>query len=151
MDTENQFNFNHWTELWMQQSKDFFETTNETIKNIFTKHSPVNPEEHLKQINQWLEQLKNQWRVIPFLGEQPPLYWKMIANMYDQAANLTLERWIKRSREKNPINTINELYELWLNCCREECLKATESKAYQEAYAEFMKSTLQFWERTLSK
>lgn len=151
MAKDNEFDFNtNWYELWMKQSKNFFETANENLKDMFEKSKYVNPEDHLKQINQWLEMLKNQWQFIQFTEEQKR-YQSQWMEMCSDASDLMLKQWIKRAQEDNPVKNIRELYELWLNCCHEIYQKLLQSKAYQEPYGEFMNAAMKFWKLSMPK
>jgi len=152
--SKNESNFNpNWYELWMKQSQDFFTTAEKNLQGVFGENTKVNPEDHLKQINQWLDALKKQWEYTQLSDEQKAykMYWDVVTNMYNDASKLLLDQWIKRSREQKPITDIHELYELWLNCCHEVYQKAMQTKAYQEAYSEFMNAALKFWQATTQK
>ncbi|RDI40080.1 poly(R)-hydroxyalkanoic acid synthase subunit PhaE [Aquicella lusitana] len=154
MDKESQFDtHSNWYELWMQQSRQFFEITEKNLKDLFTENTLANPEEHLKQIYQWLEMLKKQWEFSQLSEEQKAyhLYWMMISRMYNEALDMTVNRWINRSRENNPVKNVRELYDLWLTCCHEVYQQSLMTKTYQEAYGEFMNATFKFWQSALSK
>ncbi|TAK79310.1 MAG: hypothetical protein EPO11_00200 [Gammaproteobacteria bacterium] len=90
----------NWYELWMKQNQLFFETTNEQLGHLFGQNKSVNPEENLQQIHQWLEKLR------------------MISNLYHETSDLMLKQWIERFRSNQPVQTVQELQELWLDCCR---------------------------------
>lgn len=143
----------NWYELWMNQSKAFFESADKNLKDVFGQGAGANPEEHLKQIQQWLETLKNQWQVTQLTEQQKHYaeYWKTMSKMCSDANDMLLNQWIKRTREKHPIQNTHELYELWLNCCSEVYQKAMHSKSYQDAYGEFMNAALQFWKNAIPK
>lgn len=147
---ENNIN---WYEIWMNQSKAFFETADQNLKGIFSDTTFSNPEEHLKQIHQWLENLKQQWEFSQLPDEQKAyhLFWQMLTNMFNEASDLMLKQWIKRTEENNPIKNIRELYELWLDCCHEIYQRSLRTKAYQDTYGEFMNSAFKFWQSALSK
>lgn len=150
MNKDNPFDiYTYWYDLWMKQSKEFFESANNNLKNMFDqeKESYLNPEEHIKQIQEWLETLKNQWQFIQLNEQQKAYetYWKMMNKMCAEASDMMLSEWMKKTREHQPIKNIHELYELWLNCCNEIYTKAMHSKSYQEAYGEFMNAALKFW------
>lgn len=136
-----------WYQMWSKQSKEFFETAEKNLQNLFAKGAVVKPEENLKQINQWVETMKTQWEFSQLTDEQKAYaaYWKMMAKMCNDASDLMVSEWIKRSRQENPINSIRELYELWLHCCQEIHEKAIHSKAYHEAYGDFMNNAFKFW------
>jgi hypothetical protein len=146
MSKENKFGFDtNWYEMWMKQSKDFFSTAQE---NWFK-----NPQDHLKQIEQWMDTLKNQWEYSQLTKEQKAYqeYWIMMTKMCNEASDLMLKEWIKRSHDNNPIKSIRELYELWLECCHEVYQKSLQSKTYQDAYAEFMNAAAKFWKSAIPK
>jgi hypothetical protein len=151
---ENTFDFNaNWYELWMKQSKEFFDSADKNLKGMFTQGSQVNPEEHMKQINLWMETLKNQWQFTQLNEQQKAYenYWRMLSKMCTDASDMMLQQWTQRSKENNPIKNIRELYELWLACCNEIYTKAMHSKSYQEAYGEFMNAAIHFWKSALPK
>ena len=154
MQNTNQFDFNtNWYDLWMKQSKQFFETANDNLQDMFTKNKFVKPEDNLQQINVWLDKLKSQWENNQLTDEQKPFeaYWKMMSKMCSDATELMLNQWIKRSQEDNPIKTIRELYELWLSSCHEVYQKSLQSKAFQDAYNEFTQSAFKYWKLAVAK
>lgn len=151
-DKNKKFDFNtNWYDLWMKQSKEFFESANQNLQGMFAQGNYANPEDHLKQINDWLNSLKSQWQFMQLNEQQKAYenYWKFMAKMCSDASDRMLNQWIKRSQEQRPVKDIRELYELWLNCCNEVYEKAMQSKSYQEAYSEFMKAALKFWKSTI--
>lgn len=152
MDKGKKFDFNtNWYELWMKQSKEFFESANQNLQGMFNPESLANPEEHLKQINQWLNTLKTQWQFVQLNEQQKAYenYWKSMAKMCSDASDMMVQQWIKRSQEHRPVKDVRELYELWIACCHDVYEKAMHSKSYQEAYSEFMKAALKFWKSTI--
>lgn len=143
----------NWYELWIKQSKDFFETAEKNLKDLFPQNGFAHPEEHLKQINDWLETLKNQWRFSQ-LNEQQRVfetYWQATNKMYSEACDLMLAQWIQRSHEDNPVKNIRDLYELWLNCCQEIYKKSMSSKDFQQTYGDYMNAVLHFWKSAMTK
>jgi len=154
MGKETKFDFNtNWYELWTQQSKEFFESAEKNLKGLFTQEAKINPEEHIEQINKWLETLKKHWQFTA-LNEQQKIhenYWKIMAKMCSDASDMMVKQWIQRGKENHPIENIRELYELWLNCCNEIYTKAMHSKSYQEAYGEFMNAAMHFWKSAQPK
>ncbi|OGT59482.1 MAG: hypothetical protein A3F14_02960 [Gammaproteobacteria bacterium RIFCSPHIGHO2_12_FULL_43_28] len=151
---QGQFDFNtNWYELWMNQSNQFFETANDKLKDLFGKNKFVNPEDHLQQINEWMEKLKSQWEGNRLTPDQRAFesYWKTMSKMCSDATELMLNQWIKRSREDNPIKTVRELYELWLSSCNEVYQRSLQSKAFQDAYGEFMQSAFKYWKLAAAK
>jgi hypothetical protein len=184
MDKDKESNFNdsnyfnvNWYEIWMKQSKEFFDSANQHLSDIFTAHTQfnpqtqfdpqakfdphasfnskaqLNPQEQIKQFYAWLETLKNQWQVNQ-LGEAQKAqqnYWQAMQKMCLDAADLMLKQWMQRNQEDNPIKNVRELYEVWLNCCHEVYAQAMHSKDYQQAYGEFMNASIHFWKAALSK
>jgi hypothetical protein len=142
-----------WYELWMKQTKDFFETADKNLKDMFTKGSPADPSNHLKQIDEWLEALKAQWEKTPLTTDQKAYqdYWKMMSKMSSDAGDLMLAQWIKRTQDQNPVTSVRELYDLWLNSCHQVYQKSLQSKAYQDVYGEFMNAALKFWKSAIPK
>lgn len=132
-----------WYTLWINQSKQFFESAEQNLKEMFKEGSTFKPEEHLKQVDAWLEKLKQQWKYNQLSEEQKAhqAYWATFANMYTQATDLMLEQWKKRSQD-NPIKSTRELYDLWLNCCSEVYQKSQQTQAFDE----FRKAAVKFWD-----
>lgn len=153
MKTENQNDLTYWYDLWMKQSKEFFDSTDKHLKGLFDNHAAVNPEEHLKQIHAWLETLKNQWQFLKLTEEQSAYekYVNSISVMCIDASNLMVQKWIQRYKDNRPIKTSRELYELWLDCCHEVYESAIRVKSYQEIYGDFMNAAIQYWKVTLPK
>jgi Poly(R)-hydroxyalkanoic acid synthase subunit (PHA_synth_III_E) len=154
MDKENKFDFNtNWYDLWMKQSKEFFDSADKNLKDVFGHGAAANPEDHLKQIQQWLETLKNQWQFAQLNEQQRAYetYWKSMMKMCSDASDKMLSEWIKRSHDNNPIKNVQELYELWLNCCHEVYQKAMHTKSHQEVYGEMMDAALKFWKSAIPK
>lgn len=153
MSKDSQFNYTNWYQLWMDQSKEFFETANKNLAGFFGKGAAFNPEEHLQQINEWLESMKKQWAFTRLSEEQKNYqnYWNIMTKMCNDASDLMVEQWIKRSREKHPVQNIRELYELWLNCCHEIFQRTMQTDAYQEAYGQFMNAAFKIWKSTMPK
>jgi hypothetical protein len=150
---KDKFDFNqNWYDVWMKQSKEFFDTAEKNLKGVFNQDN-LNPQDHMKQINDWMETLKNKWQAM-HLDEQQKAYinyWNAMSKMSMDANEMMLKLWMQRSKEHNPIKNIPELYELWLNCCNEVYKNAMHSKSYQEAYGEFMNAAIQFWKSALNK
>lgn len=154
MSKDDKFNINtDWYELWMRQSKEFFESANKNLGDMFMKNDFAHPENHMKQIHAWLEALKSQWQFNP-LNEQQKIYenyWKMMAKICNEASDMMVEQWLKRSQQQNPVKDMRELYELWLNCCHEMYQKSLQSKNMQEAYGNMMNAMMQFWRSSMHK
>jgi hypothetical protein len=143
----------NWYDLWMKQSKEFFDTADKNLKDLFNKSTFPNPEDHLKQIQKWLDALKTQWQFTQLTDQQKMYenYWKMMSKMCSDASDMLVGQWIKRNREQDPIKNTRELYELWLNCCQEVYEKAMHSAAYQKAYGDFMNAALKYWKSAMPK
>src|SRR5579871_5779021 len=94
---------NSWYDLWMKQSNEFFESANKNLKNMFDKDTFANPEDHLKQIQQWLDSLKSQWQFTQLNDQQKMYenYWKTMSKMCSEASDMMVNQWIKRNRENN--------------------------------------------------
>lgn len=154
MSEEKKFEFdNSWFELWTTQSKMFFESANKNLKDLFEKNAAIDPTKHMRQIQQWMDTLKTQWQFIE-LNEQQKVYanyWKQMEKMCNDASEMMLQEWIKRSKEQDPIKNVRELYELWLNCCHEVYKKAMYSKSYQAAYGDMMNAAIKYWQSVMPK
>jgi hypothetical protein len=135
---------NQWYELWMNQNKEFFNTTQKNLQGLFGADKVINPEEHLNQINQWLEQLKKQYQMVN-VQQKYQTYWQLMSEIYIQACDLMLKEWMNRTKENNPIKDTHDLYELWLNCCHEEYKKAMHTDEFQKVFVDSMNATFKFW------
>lgn len=154
MATDNSFDFYvNWYDIWTKQSKEFFETANDHLQDLFAKNAVLNPEDHLSQINAWLDHLKSQWGLASFNIEQESyqLYLTMMNKIFSEAAELMIKKWIKRTEDNVPIKNIVELYELWLACCHEAYQKSIYTKTHQEMYGDMMNSAIKFWKETMPK
>lgn len=151
---DSKLNFDaNWYDLWMKQSKDFFESANKNLSGMFDKTPKPNPEDHMEQINNWLDALKSQWQYASLNEQQKAYenYWKMMFKMCSDASDMMVQQWIQRSKSDNPVNNVRELYEMWLNCCNEVYNKGMHSKSFQDAYGEMMNATIHFWKSVLQK
>jgi GR25 family glycosyltransferase involved in LPS biosynthesis len=144
------FDFNpDWYNVWMKQTKTFFDSA----ADLFTPEAMRKPEDHLQQMNAWLETLKAQW-TFSQLNEQQKShekYLKEMSAMCIDAADLMSKQWVQRAQENNPVKNARELYELWLNCCNEVYAKAMHSQSYQNAYGDLMNATIHYWKAALNK
>lgn len=142
-----------WYKLWMEQSKEFFDSAEKNLKNVFGQQAAFASEENKKQINDWLATLKQHWDFAKLSEEQKAyaVYWQKMAEMCKEASDKMVEEWIKRSQENNPIKNAHELYELWLKCCNDIYQKTMQTKSYQEAYGEFMNAAMKFWKNSMPK
>ena len=147
MDKDKNTDFINWYDLWMKQSKYFYESADKHLKDMFAKGALGNPEDHLKQVNEWLETLKKQWQFANLSEEQKAFanYWQTMSKMCSDGADLMMQQWIKRFQDKDPIKNTHELYELWLSCCHEVYQKSLQTKSYQDTYGEFMNTAMKFW------
>lgn len=145
--------YTQWYQLWMEQSRAFFESADKNLKNMFEANKFANPEDNLKQINAWLETLQHQWEFTKLTEEQKVYanYWQQMMQMYKEASNKMVEEWIQRSHENNPVKNVHDLYDLWLKSCHEVYQKSMQTKSYQEAYGEFMNAAMKFWKSNIPK
>lgn len=151
---ETKFDFNNnWYDLWMKQSKEFFETAEKNLKGIFDQKNFANPEEHLTEIRHWLDMMKSQWQFVQLNEQQKAFekYWQTMSKMCTDAYDLMIEKWVARTRANNPVKDVHELYELWLNCCQEVYQKSMHSQTYQDAYGEYMNAALKYWKSVMPK
>lgn len=144
---------NDWYEMWMQQSKNFFESADEHLKSLFSQDAFADPEAHLKQVHAWLESLKARWQQTQQAeaNEQFKPYWQMVTKMYQDSADLMLKEWLQRTRSSQPITNMHDLYELWLNSCHQVYQQTQQSQRYQEMYGDMMNAALQFWQQATNK
>lgn len=147
------FEFNNWYDLWMKQSKEFFDSAEKNLKGMFNPEAYANPQDHIKQINEWLDTMRNKWQVNQLNEQQKAFenYWKIMFKMFNEASDKMVNLWMQRSTGNNPVKNVRELYELWLNCCNEVYKNAMQSKSYQETYGEFMNAAIHYWKSTLPK
>lgn len=140
-----------WYASWLKHNQQFLVITEQNLKELFDQNSFVNPENHRQQIDAWFNALKEYWQFIPHHVQEKidENYWKIILKIYYEATSQLIELWIKRFQERQPIKNINELYELWLDCCQEVYSKTIKSKTYQNIYGEWMNTALKYWRRTM--
>lgn len=154
MSKENPFEFGaNWYDLWTKQSKEFFETAEKSLKQVFDKDAYKHPEDYMAQINQWQATMKHYWQVMQLNEQQKAAenYWKWMMKMCSEASDRMVDEWMKRAKKKDPVKNIHELYELWLNCCHEVYQQSTNTASYQKAYGDMMNSALEFWKSALKK
>ena len=154
MNHQNQFDFNfNWMDFWMQQSKIFFDTANQYLQGAFEPNTHFNPSEHMKQIQQWLDALKAQWQSVTMTPEQKAYeaYWDVMTKLMNEASDLMVKQWIKQNKHEKPIESITELYEIWLNACHEVQQRMMHSAPYQQAYGELMNAAFKFWNSASAK
>jgi len=135
-------------ELWMEQSRDFITTADQNLRGIFTNSKTANPENHIAQIQAWMEVMKQQWEFAQAAHEQQE-YWQMMTTICNDAADLMLQEWVRLSREGKPVLSIQELYQIWLNCCNEVYQKSLQTPSFHNAYGEFMKTAFRFWKNAV--
>lgn len=145
--------YTQWYKVWTEQSKEFFESADKNLKNLFGQPAAVDPSQHLNQINDWMNSLKQQWEFSRLTQEQQAYaeYWKKMLEMSKEASDQMLAEWIKRSKEGKPVQDVHELYELWLKSCHDIYQKSMQTKSYQEAYGEFMNAAMKFWKTSIPK
>lgn len=134
-------------DMWFKQSQDFYKSAEAHLKNFFETQQPFNPEQHLEAVQQWLAMLRDQWQQQQLGAQQQQFaeYWQRAANLSNEAADLMLKEWIKRTQQNEPIQNIRELYELWIQCCHTVYERAMQTKAYQETFGKWMNDALKFW------
>lgn len=133
-----------WYELWIQQSKVFFDSTQDQLQDLFKKGAMQQPEKYLEQMNEWLQTVKSKWKQMQDTQEEKQFqtYWNMMYKMYNESAALLGKKWLERSKEGNPITNMQALYELWLECCQE----TYRNHYFQEAVSEMMNAAKKFWQ-----
>lgn len=154
MDKEKKFDFNtNWYELWMKQSKEFFDSAEKNLKDVFDKTNSTSSEDQFKKMADWQDMLKKQWQFNHLDEHQKAFenYWKAMIKMSFDASDMMMEQWKKRMDTDNPVKNVRELYDLWLNCCHEIYQKGMQSKSYQDAYGEFMNAAIKFWKSAMPK
>lgn len=152
MSKEQNENIN-WYDIWMKQSKNFYETSEKNLKELFANNTQMNPEEQMKLIQHWSDTLKNQWSHIQLNEQQKAYetYWKMINKMCLEANDRLVQKWMENIKENNPIKNTHDLYALWLDCCNEVYKKFMHSDAYQEAYGNMFNAAIDFWKKAFYK
>ena len=146
-DSHSKTDFTDWYNVWLKQSRAFYESADQNLQGMFNNKTPINPEEHLEQIQAWLASMKNQWDFSQLSDNQKIFadYWQGVAKTCNEACDLLLQEWIKQSKEKKAIRSIKELYDMWLNCCQTIYQQSLQTKAYQESYGDFMNAAMTFW------
>ncbi|MFZ2315874.1 MAG: poly(R)-hydroxyalkanoic acid synthase subunit PhaE [Gammaproteobacteria bacterium] len=146
-DSNAKTDFTDWYSLWLKQSRAFYESANQNLQGMFDKNAHVNPEEHAEKIQEWFESMKKQWDVGALPQDQKIFaeYWQDVAKTCNEACDMLLQEWIKRSKQNDPVKSIKELYEMWLNCCQNIYQQSLQNHSYQEAYGNFMNAAMKFW------
>lgn len=154
MNKDNHFKpHENFYEMWMAQSKTFFETADKNLREMFGNDVYKHPEAHLDEINKWLDSLKAQWEQNQYLDGQKIYqdYWKFMHKLCHDAADTMMREWIKRSRDRHYVKNIHDLYELWLRSCSDSYKKSLESVNGHDTYAEFMNQAIKFWQSYMPK
>ncbi|EKD71979.1 MAG: hypothetical protein ACD_46C00041G0003 [uncultured bacterium] len=140
-------------EIWMNLSKQFYQSANENLQHIFSQEKKFEPENHIEMIQQWLNSIRDQWLNHSFGNNenQYQKHWQFMIKIYNESADLFLRQWIKQTQDQKPITNIQDLYELWLSSCNEIYRKSLHTAAYQEIYGEMMNAALKFWNIAPSK
>lgn len=153
MDKGIKFDFgSDWAEMWMKQNKAFFDTAEHMLKDFFGNNA-LNPEQHMRQIQQWQEAFRNQWQM-PNFGDHQRIYeqyWSIMVQNYSDALARMMDVWLMRSKNNNPVSSIQELYQVWLKSCQEVFEKSIASANYQAMYGEWMNNVLKFWKSMTPK
>lgn len=141
-------NSQNWYDMWMKQNQAFMTSAQSSLKDLFNQPGQVDPQANMKQIQEWMETLQSQWNTMNLTKEQEKFqqYWEQMAKMSSEAAELMLNEWVKRAKDDKPVQTIHELYELWLECCHEVYSKAMKTPDFQQVYGDFMNAAMQFWQ-----
>jgi hypothetical protein len=145
--------YQEWYELWTKQSKAFFDSANENLQHLFSNHSQLKPEDQFEKMQEWLNQLKQQWQKQAFSSDQKntAAYWSSTLQMFNEAAEQMLQKWAERQHNNDSIKNVHDLYELWLNCCHEVYQKSLKTSSYQETYTNLMNQALQYWKNFIPK
>lgn len=140
-----------WLEIWMKQGNVFLESAQKNLKEIFGSETLGNPQDHWKQIEGWINNLNKQWQSNP-MGDQQGIYqdyWKWVAKTCTDATNLMSQEWLKRSQDDHKIQSVRELYELWLECCQDAYRNSVQSNSFQKTYTDMMNATLKLWKSAM--
>lgn len=137
-------------ELWMDQSREFFTTADEYLKNMFSKNMSVDPEENIERIQSWLKVMKQNWNTTQSEKDQKD-YWQAMTKICNEAADLMLQEWIRLGRDNKPVNSIQDLYQLWMRCCSDVYQRSLLTKNFQDAYGDFMNTAFNFWNNAVPK
>lgn len=145
------FDSNNWYNLWINQSKSFFEAAEKNLQEVFEKQNTFHAEEQIKFMQQCLEIIRKQWDFVRLSDEQKNYqhYWTLLARMYNEAAELMMKQWNSRLHEDKPIKNMHELYELWLQSCNEIYQKTIHSSDYQRSYQDWVTNSMKFWQRLM--
>ena len=143
----------NWQKLWLDQSKIFMETANNSFQDLFKNQAQINPQQHLHQMQEWAELMNKQWQNVcdNCTNADQEKYWQAVAQTSRQACELMLEQWQKHANGDESIKSAKELYEMWLNACHEIHMKNIQSNAYQIMYGDMLNQAMQFWKTTLTK
>lgn len=146
-----EFDPTQWYQLWMKQSQDFFQTAEANLKDIFEKQA--SHEMQQKQMQAWLDAMKKQWEFSSLTPEQQQYqaYWQNMIKLCNEAGEMLLKEWTRRVQENQPINSVRDLYETWLNCCGSVYKKNLQTPDYQAMYGQMMGAAFEFWKKSMPK
>lgn len=135
-------------EVWLKQSKKFFEQSLPLLDQYFS--SPYADEEKalfaLDQLIYYFKaQIKSQHSFFSFL---PPLdlakqavfpkYFSLLADMTDEAVDLLHEKMRMKIKNKSAPQALRDFYELWLECGEEVYQKWLHKDRFLAAFGEIM-------------
>lgn len=147
MPNENQDYFKTYYETWANQSKDFFNSANHYLTDLFSGQNYKKPEDYLSNIQGWADHMKTQWAHF-YPTEEQKMFSGFLKNMnqvHHDAIDRMIDEWMLKAKQNDPIKNTRDLYELWLNCCDEIYKKSIQSKTYQKSYHDMIQNMFEYW------
>lgn len=133
----------NWQSLWVDFSKMFLESAEKYLSEILTKQSA---EESNAQLQNFINDINQQWLDLFNQYQVTPVFVNAMQEVMQQSAKKLLQIWKRRAKQNKPITSVQEFYDLWLQCGHEAYNKALRSDTFQNMYCDMMNATLKFWQ-----
>lgn len=132
---------------WLEHSKAFYDALNSQWRQYLAQGKNYDPNEHLTEIQTWLDNVKEQWQTTVDNIADPATkqYWQHLFTIYSNAADSMLQTWLERAKEHHNVQSPQELYELWLNACKEAFADSMRSSEYQSMYKDMFNAAAKWW------
>lgn len=150
MHKENDFygSFVHGHEVWLKQSKQFFEKSLPLLDYYFAR-SYVSEEEALFGLDEMIYYFKAHinseqsfFNFIPQISASNqqtfPKYFSLLSTMTDEAVNLLHEKMREKIKKQQAPQSLRDFYELWLECGETVYQKWLHTEAFLSVFGEMM-------------
>jgi|GEM_PF-4713645 len=147
---QNQFqgDFLSGHEVWLKQSKQFFEQSLPLLDRFFSS-SFTDVDKALFALDEMIyyfkAQIKSQgifFHFIPPISSQHqgdfPQYFSLLSDMTDEVVDLLHEKMREKIKNNSSPQSMREFYELWLECSDQVYQKWLHSDKFLSAFGEIM-------------